>query len=133
VAKKHAEEVAQQAAAASKHAQEVKAAEEAAKRKALEEHLHAVAAASASFKILHFRSTGTMLWLTFKLPRGEALTLGGSAVKRTVVHLRAGTHVVKLHLSPTGRTARKHRRKISLSISLKEGAILVVLEKQLKL
>lgn len=133
VAKQHAEELLLQEAAATKHAQEVKAAEEAAKRKAAEEHIHAEAAAVASFKIVHFKSTATMLLLTLKLPRAETLTLGGSGIKRAVVHVAKGTHVVKLRLTPTGRTARKHNRKITLSIGVEEGTILIVLEKQLKL
>lgn len=139
IAKKHAEEVAQQEAvakaaaakaAAVKHAEEVAA--EAAKRKALGEHEHAEAAALASFRILRVSSTGTTLIVTVKLSAAENLTLGGPAFKRTVVHGRAGKHVFRIPLSPTGRAARRHRRKATLTVSIKEGAFIIVLSTQLK-
>jgi len=139
IAKKHAEEVAQQEAAAKaaaakaaavKHAEEVAA--EAARRKALEEHEHAEAAALASFKILRVSTTGTTLFLTLKLLATENLTLGGPAFKRTVVHGKAGKHVFRIPLSPTGRAARRRHRKATLTLSINEGAFTIVLSEQLK-
>jgi hypothetical protein len=147
IAKIRAEELKQQEAT-HQHEQEVKAAEEAAakaaqaahaaaeeaaKRLAAEQKQRAEKAAIASVKIVHIRSTATTLLITVKVSGTDIFTVSGSAVKRTVIHIPAGTHAIKVRLTASGRSARAHRHTIKLTISAKVGMFVVALNRKLKL
>jgi hypothetical protein len=154
IAKIRAEELKQQEATR-KHEQEVKATEEAAKaaqaahaaaeaaakaqaeaatkRIAAEELKRAEMAAIASVRIVRIRSTATTLLITVKVAGADTFTVSGSGVKRTVVHISAGTHTIKVRLTASGRSARTHRRSIKLTISAKVGTFVVSLNRKLKL
>jgi len=131
-AKKHGEEVLAKEAQKKREA-EAKAAEEAAKSKAAEEHRRAEAAAIASVRIVRIRSKGATLLITLKVARTETVTVAGKAVKRTVAHLKAGTHLVKVHLSALGRSARRRNGKIKLAITFDVGQFAVSLNRLLKI
>jgi hypothetical protein len=125
----------EQKEAAQKHAQEVKTAEEAAhaaaeaaaKRKAEEK------AAIASVQIVRISSTAKTVLVTIKVAGTDTVTVSGTGVEKTVAHITAGTHTIKLRLTSSGLVARKHHRKIKLAISVKVGTFVVVLSRQLTL
>ncbi len=127
-AKKREVEVAV-AAAAKKHEEEAAAAkhaEEAAAAKHAEE-------AGASVKIEKVKVTAKDLVLTVKTSERGTVTITGPGLKKTVETLTAGTHVVKVALTKTGRSDRAHRKKIRLAVSLKVSARTVSLAKEVKL
>jgi hypothetical protein len=147
VAKARAEELKQQEAAR-KHEQEAKAAEEAAakaaqaahvaaeeaaKRLAAEQRQRAEKAAIASVKIVRIRSTATTLLITVKVAGTDTFTVSGPGVKRTVVHIPAGIHTIKVRLTASGRSARTHSHTIKLDISAKVGTFVFSLNRKLKL
>jgi hypothetical protein len=118
-----------------KHAQEAKAAEEAAraaaeaaaKRKAEEK------AAISSVKIVSLSSTAKTVLVTIKVAGADTVTVSGTGVEKAVAHVSAGTHTIKLRLTASGLSARKHHRKIKLAISVKVGTFVVALSRELTL
>jgi hypothetical protein len=123
----------EQKEAEQKHAQEVKAAEEAAHAAAAAAAKRAAEekAAIASVKIVRISGTAGSVLVTLKVAGADTVTVSGTAVKRTVAHLSAGTHTIKLHLTASGLSARKHHRKVKLAISVKVGAFVVALSREL--
>jgi hypothetical protein len=125
----------EQKEAAQKHEQEVKAAEAAAhaaaeaaaKRKAEEK------AAIASVKIVRVSSTAKTVLVTIKVAGTDTVTVSGIGVEKAVAHITAGTHTIKLHLTASGLSARKHHHKVKLAISVKVGAFVVALSRELTL
>ncbi len=143
-ARKIAEAVAKQRAqeaiaeAARRHEAEVKAQEAAAakaqeERRLAEEHARAQAAANASVKVGRIRDTSTSVLITLKVAGRDTVTVTGAGLKRLVAVIPAGTHVVTVHLTSSGRAARRRHKKIKLEISVKVGTFVVALHRTLKL
>ncbi len=134
-AKKHEEEVAAAAAAAKRHAEEEAIATAAAVKKH-EEELAAARRreeAAASVKLEKVKVTAKDLVLTIKTSEKGTVTITGPGLKKTVETLGAGTHVVKVPLTKTGKADRAHGKKIKLTLSLKVDARTVSSSKAIKL
>jgi FKBP-type peptidyl-prolyl cis-trans isomerase len=152
-ARKHAEQVKAEEEAARRHAEEVKAAEEAG-RKAGEaaEHKRAeeakaaeaaarrhaeeaaqIAALQASVKLVKVKVTSGGLLVTVKLSTPETLTLSGPGLKRVRVHLSSGKHQVGLRFTPSGRSARAHRKRLKLTVVVQAGAVMAQVSKEIRL
>lgn len=115
--KKHEEE----AAAVKKRAEELLLAKKHAEQVAL--LLHQAEVRDTSVRIEKIKVTATSLYITVKLSRTGVLTITGSGLKRTVVHLYAGTHRVRVRLTRTGRRDRAHRKKIKVKMSFSAGTV----------
>lgn len=134
-AKKHEEEVAA-VAAAKKHAEEVAAV--AAAKKDAEEVAAAAATrkhdeASASIEVVRVKVTATSVLITVKVARAGTATVTGQGLKKTSVHVAAGTHTIKIALTRVGKSEREHRKKIKIAVSVRVGSRTVSSSKEVKL
>ena len=112
------EEEAAIAKKASEEAQAKKAAEEAAAKKAAEER-------DATVRIKKVKvGTGRIL-VTVRLTHAGSVTISGPGLSKTVVSLAAGTHQIAVALTAAGRRERRHRKTITLRVSLKMSSATV--------
>ncbi len=75
--------------------------------------------ASASVKIEKFKVTASSLLVTIKTSRAGTVTIAGPGLKKTTTTVAAGTRVMTVALTNTGKAERAGRKKIKLSVSLK--------------
>ena len=103
------------------------AAKEAAARKAAEEaadsRAEGEAALHATVKIIKFKVTGKALLVTVSVSRGGSLLITGPGLAKTAKTLAAGSHVVAVPLTKTGKAERARRRRIKVVVVLRLGAI----------
>jgi ATPase subunit of ABC transporter with duplicated ATPase domains len=148
-AKKHEEEAAgikaheAEAAAAKKREEEAAGirtheAEVATARKHQEEaeakkQAEGSATANTSIKIVKLKATKRGVLITIDSSQAGTVVITGPGLKKIVKILTAGTHRVTLGLTSRGKSERKARKKIKVSVSLKVGGRIVGASKTIKL
>jgi hypothetical protein len=113
-----------------------KAAEEAAARKAAEEaaaRARASVQGQAAVKILATKLTARGLRVTVRLSAAGTVTITGPGLKKSVVHLAAGSHTVNVGLTKAGTAERRAHKKIKLSVALKVGTTSALSSLKIKL
>ena len=61
---------------------------------------------------------GDSLLLTVKLGQTGPVKITGTGLKTTAKSLKAGSHTITVPLTKSGRTARKHKRKLTIKVTL---------------
>jgi hypothetical protein len=116
-ARKHAEEL----ATAKKHEEETLLANEHTEQAALLAHEAEVR--DTSVRIEKVRVASTRIYITVNASRAGLLTITGSGLKKTIVHLSAGTHRVKVMLTRAGVRDLARHKKIKVTLGFSAGTV----------
>jgi hypothetical protein len=125
-AKSKAEAEARTAAAAKEHQEEEAAA--AAKKKQAE-----TASKSVSIKIVKVKEGTGSVTVTFDASRAGTVTVSGPGLRTTTERVDAGTMKIKVTLTKAGESARKHHKKVKITIRITVGGKTTSLSKAVKL
>jgi hypothetical protein len=126
-AKTKAEAEARAAAAAKEHQEEEAAA--AAKKRQQEQ----VSASKASVTIINVKVGSNSVVVTLDVSQAGRVTISGRGLKTTTKKVAAGTMKIKVALTKAGKSARKHHKKIKITVELKSAGKTVSTSKTVKL